>query len=135
MRNVRNWFNLLNCSTHWNMACQRLNMRLTRTCLIFWILKRIPKCIGQTTMLGLWLNISMALSWRQQNVLLKKPKYFSLTCNEISTIDNQSWFLVDDYVVQNWLRILIILSLKHVVVRSSVDNVEFLCCPLHNMLW
>jgi hypothetical protein len=77
----------------------------------------------------------MALSWRQQNLLLKKPKYLSLTCNEISRINNQSWLLVDDYVVQNWLRILIVLFLEHVVARSSVDNVEFLCCPLHNALW
>jgi hypothetical protein len=59
----------------------------------------------------------------------------SLTCNEISTIDSQSWLLVDDYVVQNWLKILIGLSLEHVVARSNVDNVEFLCCPLPNMLW
>jgi len=28
--------------------------------------------------------------------------YFSLTYDEISTIDNQSWFLIHAYVVQNW---------------------------------
>jgi len=49
-----------------------------------------PKIIRHTILLGLWLNISMALFWRQQNLLLKKPKYLSLTCNEISTIDSQS---------------------------------------------
>jgi hypothetical protein len=46
----------------------------------------------------------------------------SLTCDEISTIDNQSWLSIHAYVVQNWLRIPIFLSLGHVVVGSGVDN-------------
>jgi hypothetical protein len=49
-------------------------------------------------------------------------QYLSLTCDEVSTINNQSWLLIHVYVVQNWLRIPIFFSLEHVVVGSSVDN-------------
>jgi hypothetical protein len=34
-------------------------------------------------------------------------QYLSLICDEVSTIDNQSWLSIHAYVVQNWLRILI----------------------------
>jgi hypothetical protein len=49
-------------------------------------------------------------------------QYLSLTCDEISTINNQSWLLIHVYVVQNWLRIPIFLSLECVVVGSSAHN-------------
>jgi hypothetical protein len=32
-------------------------------------------------------------------------QYSSLICDEISTIDNQSWLSVHAYVVQNWLKL------------------------------
>jgi hypothetical protein len=48
--------------------------------------------------------------------------YFSLTCDEVSTIENQSWLLIHAYVVQNWLRIPIFISFKHVAVGLGVDN-------------
>ncbi len=48
--------------------------------------------------------------------------YFSLTYDEISTIDNQSWLLIHAYVVQNWLRIPIFISFEHVAMGLGVDN-------------
>jgi hypothetical protein len=53
-------------------------------------------------------------------------QYLSLTCDEVSTINIQSWLLIHVYVVQNWLKIPIFLSLEHVVVGSSVDNLTLI---------
>jgi hypothetical protein len=53
-------------------------------------------------------------------------QYLSLICDEVNTIDNQSWLSVHAYVVQNWLKILIFLSLEFVVVRLSVDNLTLI---------
>jgi len=53
-------------------------------------------------------------------------QYSSLICDEVSTIDNQSRLLVHVYVVQNWLKLQILLSLECVVARSSVDNLTLI---------
>ncbi len=49
-------------------------------------------------------------------------QYLSLTCDEVSIIDNQSWLLIHVYVVQNWLRISNFLSLEHVMVGLGANN-------------
>ncbi len=49
-------------------------------------------------------------------------RYISLTCDEVSLIDTQSWLLVHAYVVQNWLCIPILFYFEHVVVGLGVDN-------------
>jgi hypothetical protein len=50
----------------------------------------------------------------------------SLICNEVSIIDNQSWLLVHAYVVQNWLKLPILLSLECVVLQSNADNLTLI---------
>jgi hypothetical protein len=48
--------------------------------------------------------------------------YVALNCDEMFTIDNQSWLLDHYYVVQNWVRILILISLDKVFEGSNSDN-------------
>ncbi len=74
-------------------------------------------------------NSSWAMVQHMHGIIFKATKptmgtsqYLSLICDEISTIDNQSWLSIHVYVVQNWLKILIILSLEGVVVGSNAYN-------------
>ncbi len=48
--------------------------------------------------------------------------YIVLSCDEVSTIDNQSWMFIHYYVVQNWVRIPILIFLGTVVVGLRSDN-------------
>jgi hypothetical protein len=48
--------------------------------------------------------------------------YVVLNCDEVSIVDNQSWLFVHCYVVQNWVRILIFISLDRVFESSSSDD-------------
>ncbi len=56
------------------------------------------------------------------NFVIGASQFISFTCDEVSTIDNQSQLLVHAHMVQNWLWIPILLSLECVVARSCVDN-------------
>jgi len=48
--------------------------------------------------------------------------YVVLSCDEVFIVDNQYWLIVHCYVVQNWARILILISLDLLFEGSSSDN-------------
>jgi len=49
-------------------------------------------------------------------------RYVVLSCDEVSTIDNQYWLHVHYYVMHNWIRIPILISLDKMLEDSSSDN-------------
>ncbi len=55
-------------------------------------------------------------------VVVQVAHYIALSCDEVSIIDNQSWLFFHYYVVQNLVRIPILISLDRVVVGSGNDN-------------
>jgi hypothetical protein len=42
---------------------------------------------------------------------MKVAHYVALNYDEIFTLDNQSWLFVHYYVMENWVKILILISL------------------------
>jgi hypothetical protein len=50
--------------------------------------------------------------------------YVVFNCDEVSTIDNQSWLSIHCYVVENWVRIPILISLDRVVTTLQVHGSE-----------
>jgi hypothetical protein len=46
----------------------------------------------------------------------------ALTCNEITTIDNVSWINVHAYVMVDWDRVPILISLEHVTKCKRSNN-------------
>jgi len=59
---------------------------------------------------------------RATRVGIQATHYIALSYDEVSTLDNQSWLFVHYYVVQNWVRILIIIFLDRMVVDLGNDN-------------
>jgi hypothetical protein len=59
---------------------------------------------------------------RATRVEVQVAHYIALSYDEVSIVDNQSWLFVYYYVVQNWVRIPIIISLDRVVVGSRDDK-------------
>jgi hypothetical protein len=49
---------------------------------------------------------------KQMKVVLQQTKFISISCDEVTTLDNQSWIFVHAYVVENWRRILVLLNLE-----------------------
>jgi hypothetical protein len=49
-------------------------------------------------------------------------KFISLSCDEVTSIDNGSWISIHCYVVQNWSRVLILLSLERVQDQATSSN-------------
>ncbi len=49
-------------------------------------------------------------------------RYVAFSCDEVSTVDNQSWLFVHCYVMHNWVRIRILISLDQVVEGLGSDN-------------
>jgi hypothetical protein len=54
--------------------------------------------------------------------LVGVAQYVVLSCDEVSTIDNQSWLSIHYYVLQNWVRIPILIFLDRVLKGSGSDN-------------
>jgi hypothetical protein len=48
--------------------------------------------------------------------------YVALSCDEMFTIDNQFWLFIHCYVVHDWVRIPIFISLDKVFEGSNSDN-------------
>ena len=49
-------------------------------------------------------------------------RYIALSCDEVSCIDNSSWISVHAYVVQNWSRVPVLISLEHVTDGGKAKN-------------
>jgi hypothetical protein len=60
---------------------------------------------------------------RATRVGVQTPHYIVLSYDEVSTVDNQSWLFVHYYVVQNWVRIFIIISLDRVLGSDNLTKV------------
>jgi len=54
--------------------------------------------------------------------IITSSKYLALSCDEVTTIDNQSWIYIYSYVAQDWCQILLFISLKQVINGKGVDN-------------
>ncbi len=48
--------------------------------------------------------------------------YVALTCDEVNTMDNGSWISIHTYIMQNWVKVPMLLSLQKVVDGARVDN-------------
>jgi hypothetical protein len=59
---------------------------------------------------------------RVTRTIVGATRYVVLSCGEFFIVDNQSWLLVYYYVVHNWVRIPIFISLDKAFEGSSSDN-------------
>jgi hypothetical protein len=57
---------------------------------------------------------------------VQKSLFIFVNCDEVSTIDNQSWLFIHVYVIEQWKRVLILLNLQHVVDGTTFDNLTSL---------
>jgi hypothetical protein len=54
--------------------------------------------------------------------IVQKARYLAISCDEVTTIGNQSWCNFHAYVVDDLKRILLLLNLERVISGSNVDN-------------
>jgi hypothetical protein len=62
-------------------------------------------------------SISWGMDATMHNVILKHTmllvqhaKFISINCDEVTTLDNQSWISIDVYIFENWHRVPILLN-------------------------
>jgi hypothetical protein len=61
--------------------------------------------------------------------------YVALSCDEVYIMDNQSWLHVHCYVMHNWVRIPIHISLDKVVKGLGNDNLTKVVCGGFDNRW
>jgi hypothetical protein len=49
--------------------------------------------------------------------------YFFITCDEVTTLDNQSWINIHVYTIQDWVRVPMFLCLQCVTEGGDADNI------------
>jgi hypothetical protein len=54
------------------------------------------------------------------NKIITSSKYLALFCDEVTTIDNQSWISIYSNVVQDWCRILVVFFLYNKLLMEGV---------------
>jgi hypothetical protein len=59
---------------------------------------------------------------RATKAIVGAVQYVALNCDEVFTIDNQSWLFVHCDVVQNWVRILVLIFLDKMLEGLDSDN-------------
>jgi hypothetical protein len=47
--------------------------------------------------------------------IVSTASYFSITCDEVTTLDNQSWISTHIYTIQDWKRVPMLLCLQRVI--------------------
>ena len=63
---------------------------------------------------------------------LQECQFFSLTCDEVTTVDYHTWILVHVYVIKNYVRVPLLLTLEQVTGGTGLDN---LTRVLLDVLW
>jgi hypothetical protein len=53
---------------------------------------------------------------------VRSSRFISLSCDEVTSIDNGSWISIHCYVVQNWSRVPILISLERVQDQATSAN-------------
>jgi hypothetical protein len=53
---------------------------------------------------------------------VKSSRFISLSSDEVTSIDNGSWISIHCYIVQNWSRVPILISLKRVQGQATSAN-------------
>ena len=54
--------------------------------------------------------------------VISKARFFSISCDEVTTLDTQSWISIHGYVCENWSRKSMLLSLERVTGGSGSNN-------------
>jgi len=55
-------------------------------------------------------------------VAIHGARFVAFTCDEVITLDNQSWIFVHGYCVQDWCCILVLFLVKCIVEGSNAQN-------------
>jgi len=59
---------------------------------------------------------------KQIVLLVQQARFISFSCDEVTTLNNQSWIYVHGYVVDNWHKVPILLNLERIVDEGTSDN-------------
>jgi hypothetical protein len=59
---------------------------------------------------------------KQNKVVIQSANYLAISCDEVTTIDNQSWISIHVYFVHNWCRIPLLVGLEKIIESPSASN-------------
>lgn len=59
---------------------------------------------------------------RETKCFVEATTFVAINIDEINIVDNQSWLSLDAYVVKDWNRVPILISLQRVVVCGTSNN-------------
>jgi len=63
---------------------------------------------------------------QSMKVVIQKAKYIIVNCDEVTTIDNQSWCSVHAHIVYGFKKVPLLLNLERLLGGGTVDNLTTL---------
>ncbi len=89
-------------------------------------LKFVHKNTSLTQQGGVWQKKCENVIICATKVTLAKSQFISVNCDELTTVDNQSWLFVHAYVTDDWKQLPLLLNMYKVVDETIADNMTSL---------
>lgn len=89
-------------------------------------LKFVHKNTSLTQQGGVWQKKCKNVIICATKVTLAKSQFISMNCDELTTVDNQSWLFVHAYVTDDWKQLPLLLNMYKVVDETIADNMTSL---------
>jgi hypothetical protein len=93
-------------------------MRVCDNCLLLSKCQITPGTIGMIQMFGSWLNACTT----NRRMTIQKTRFISISVDEVTTVDYQSWLGVHVYFVDRWKCNLVFLTLEQLVNCGTTNN-------------
>ncbi len=98
------------------------NMKQSSHCMNYWQCQKITKNTWNDSYGWTMVEFVHQEVMKGTKAIVGVVWYVVLSCDEVFTIDNQSWLFVHCYVVHNWVWIPIFIFLNRVLEGSSSEN-------------
>ncbi len=60
-------------------------------------------------------------------------KCIAMSCDEVISVDNQSWISLHSYVIQGWMQVFILVTIRRAVDGSNATNWQSYSFKIHCM--
>ena len=80
-------------------------------------------CDGSGWQIAEYMYAELQLTMKK---LVQEARYIAVMVDEVTTVDNGSWLSVHCYVVKNWIRIPLLISLQRVTTAANSNNITTL---------
>lgn len=75
-------------------------------------------------------NLSNVVQAKKMEIVSVAP-YFLVSCDKVTTLDDQSWISIHVYMICDWERMSMLLTLEHITEGNGIANISKMIVDAH----